>query len=92
MSEFEILNEIPTKRFSINGIVYNKEDVYRGRFTKAIVDSNIKGKIHVRWNTPQTAFVDEYFNSVKCENNFKAREAVCSGFMFDEKDIEYILD
>ena len=92
MKEFEVLSEIPTNKFAINGIIYKKEDVYKGRFTKVVGDANVKGKIHVRWNKPQKAFVDEYFNSVKPQNNFKAREAICSGFLFEETDIEYLLD
>lgn len=90
--DFEILHTIPTKRFSINGIVYNRDDVYKGRFTKVTKECELEGKLHVRWNTPQRAFLDGKFTSVNPEYHSKAHEALCSGFVFNEADLVYIKD
>jgi len=90
--DFEILDLIPTKTFAINGIVYNKDNVYKKRFTRVIEDCASYGKLHVTWDVPQKAFIDDHGHSVNPVREIKAREALCSGFFFDENDIEYIKD
>jgi len=92
MKNFEVLNKIPTRKFSINGIVYNRDDVYGQCFTRIIEDCAAKGKLHVRWNKAQKAFVNEHLISVHPSIDVQAREATCSGFLFNEADIVYIKD
>lgn len=92
MRDFKVLEKIHTKKFSINGIVYNTADVYEGRFTEVLKDCQIQGKWHVRWNKPQKAYCDEYGNSVNVNNDIQARECLCSGFLFNKEDISYIED
>jgi hypothetical protein len=92
MKNFEVLDRIPTKRFSINGIIYNRDDVHDQRFTRVIEDSPAKGKLHVRWNKDQKAFVNEHLVSVHPSIDVQAREASCSGFLFNESDIVYLKD
>jgi len=88
MKNFEVLEKIKTKRFSINGITYYTKDVREGRFTRIVADGEAKGKLHVSWNQPQNAYIDEYGNSVHPNLNFKARLCRCSGFLFDEADLK----
>ena len=92
MKNFEVLNRIPTRQFAINGIIYNREDVHGQRFTRVVEDSYAKGKLHVRWITNQKAFVNEHLISVSPSVEVKAREASCSGFLFEESDIIYLDD
>ena len=87
MKDFENLEKIKTKTFKINGITYSTKDVRGGRFTRIIADCEAKGKLHVEWTNLQSAYIDEYGNSVDPSVNFKARLCRCSGFLFEEKNL-----